>query len=91
MNINTRLFVQTEDTKDEDEEETTATRRLMNLPREDLASLTCRTGFTSEEIRRLYRAFKQQVNQLLGIVVIKIFNHHDSLKKEKIVHSAPAV
>ncbi|KAL7302242.1 hypothetical protein TKK_0004914 [Trichogramma kaykai] len=49
----------TEDTH-EDEEADEMARKLTCLPRESLTSLANRTGFTSEEVRRLYRAFKQQ-------------------------------
>ncbi|XP_058797947.1 neuronal calcium sensor 1-like isoform X1 [Phymastichus coffea] len=52
----------TEDSTDEDEDDIMA-RRLLQIPRENLASLSCRTGFSSDEVRRLYRAFKQQAEK----------------------------
>lgn len=50
----------TEDSSDEDEDDIIG-KRLLQVPRENLSSLTCRTGFSRDEVRRLYRAFKQQV------------------------------
>ncbi|XP_031788788.1 Kv channel-interacting protein 2 isoform X3 [Nasonia vitripennis] len=79
----------TEESHEEEEEE--MARRLLRLPRENLASLTCRTGFSREEVRRLYRAFKQQcpngvaTTKDLTPAYAKLFPLGDSRKYAEIV------
>ncbi|XP_058797949.1 neuronal calcium sensor 1-like isoform X3 [Phymastichus coffea] len=83
----------TEDSTDEDEDDIMA-RRLLQIPRENLASLSCRTGFSSDEVRRLYRAFKQQcpngvaTTKDLTPAYAKLFPLGDSRKYAEIVFNS---
>ncbi|XP_014203258.1 neuronal calcium sensor 1-like [Copidosoma floridanum] len=80
------------DTHDDEVDE--LSRRMLSLPKENLDSLACRTGFSSEEVRRLYRAFKHQcpngvaTAKDLTPAYAKLFPLGDSRKYAEIVFNS---